>query len=61
MYPAWTFWGGGPFVSTEPQHGLGRWDKKLALLKAQARRWPWARKDPRCVGVDDRVRVQVCE
>lgn len=25
MYPAWTFWGGGPFVSTEPQHGLGRW------------------------------------
>ena len=47
MYPAWTFWGGGPFVSTEPDHGLGRWDKKRDALMAQARRWPWDKKDPR--------------
>ena len=27
MYPAWTFWMGGPAISTEPR-GLGRWDLK---------------------------------
>jgi hypothetical protein len=34
-------------VSTEPDHGLGRWDKKRDALMAQARRWPWDKKDPR--------------
>jgi protein glucosyltransferase len=47
MYPAWTFWGGGPFVSTEPNHGLGRWDKKLQVLQSRARQWPWDKKDAR--------------
>ena len=47
MYPAWTFWGGGPFVSTEPDHGLGRWDKKRDALMTQARRLPWDKKDRR--------------
>lgn len=27
MYPAWSFWSGGPAISTEPR-GLGRWDTK---------------------------------
>lgn len=27
MYPAWTFWMGGPAIETEPR-GLGRWDLK---------------------------------
>ena len=27
MYPAWTFWAGGPAISLEPI-GLGRWDLK---------------------------------
>jgi protein glucosyltransferase len=47
MYPAWTFWGGGPFVSTAPDHGLGRWDKMSSDLTAVAKAIPWDRKDPR--------------
>lgn len=58
MYPAWTFWGGGPFVSTEPDHGLGRWDKKREALMAQARRWPWDKKDPRAFFRGSRTSTQ---
>ena len=47
MYPAWTFWGGGPFVSTEPDHGLGRWDKKGRDLIKANQATPWARKEGR--------------
>ena len=31
MYPAWTFWEGGPAIKLEPQ-GLGRWDLKRDKL-----------------------------
>ena len=59
MYPAWTFWGGGPFVSTEPDHGLGRWDKKRDRLMAQGRKWPWPRKDARAFFRGSRTSTQV--
>jgi hypothetical protein len=26
LYPAWSFWSGGPAISIYPQ-GIGRWDK----------------------------------
>ena len=32
MYPAWTFWSGGPAVAVEPT-GLGRWDLKRQSLR----------------------------
>lgn len=38
MYPAWTFWTGGPAISTEPK-GLGRWDLKRESI---ARLESWA-------------------
>lgn len=31
FYPAWTFWGGGPFLSIYPE-GLGRWDEQRKIL-----------------------------
>ena len=34
MYPAWTFWEGGPALTIYP-NGLGRWDKYMLSL-AQA-------------------------
>ena len=46
MYPAWTFWGGGPFISVEPNHGLGRWDKKREAMIAAGEATPWERKKP---------------
>lgn len=39
MYPAWTFWGGGPMLEIEPGHGLGRWDKKKEAVKATIVKW----------------------
>lgn len=36
MYPAWSFWSGGPAIKTEPT-GLGRWDmKRLSITKCVA-------------------------
>ena len=31
MYPAWTFWEGGPAISLYPT-GLGRWDVQRELI-----------------------------
>ena len=35
MYPAWSFWSGGPAISTEPR-GLGRWDLKRQTITRSA-------------------------
>ncbi|XP_003383040.2 PREDICTED: protein O-glucosyltransferase 1-like isoform X2 [Amphimedon queenslandica] len=43
MYPAWTFWSGGPAVSVEPT-GLGRWDLKRISITKSAKQWPWDKK-----------------
>ena len=40
MYPAWTFWEGGPALSIYP-NGLGRWDKKIVELGEAAAKYPW--------------------
>lgn len=47
MYPAWTFWQGGPAVWPIYPTGLGRWDLMRDELAAKAREIPWDRKDKR--------------
>ena len=32
MYPAWTFWEGGPAVWPIYPNGLGRWDEQLKII-----------------------------
>ncbi|XP_043928873.1 protein O-glucosyltransferase 1 [Protopterus annectens] len=44
MYPAWTFWEGGPAVWPIYPTGLGRWDLMRQDLEKSARKWPWAEK-----------------
>lgn len=43
MYPAWSFWEGGPAISLYPT-GLGRWDEHRRSLTDVARDWPWEKK-----------------
>ncbi|XP_064400305.1 protein O-glucosyltransferase 1-like isoform X2 [Halichondria panicea] len=45
MYPAWSFWSGGPSITTEPR-GLGRWDEKRLSITQSASKWPWEDKIP---------------
>ncbi|XP_070577537.1 protein O-glucosyltransferase 1-like [Ptychodera flava] len=44
MYPAWTFWEGGPAVWPLFPTGLGRWDLFRDSLTAEAKKWPWEKK-----------------
>lgn len=44
MYPAWTFWEGGPATSIHPT-GLGRWDLHRDSLLKEAKAWPWDAKE----------------
>jgi len=43
MYPAWSFWEGGPAISLYPQ-GLGRWDTHIQVLSQESKQWPWEKK-----------------
>ncbi|KAL6115493.1 poglut1 [Pungitius sinensis] len=45
MYPAWTFWEGGPAVWPIYPTGLGRWDLMRDDLKKSSARWPWKQKE----------------
>ncbi|MBN3298284.1 PGLT1 glucosyltransferase, partial [Amia calva] len=47
MYPAWTFWEGGPAVWPIYPTGLGRWDLMRDDLKRSAAQWPWRKKEPK--------------
>uniref|UniRef100_A0A1A7W7D0 Protein O-glucosyltransferase 1 n=2 Tax=Iconisemion striatum TaxID=60296 RepID=A0A1A7W7D0_9TELE len=47
MYPAWTFWEGGPAVWPIYPTGLGRWDLMRDELKRSAAQWPWRKKESR--------------
>uniref|UniRef100_A0A8C5QUJ4 Protein O-glucosyltransferase 1 n=1 Tax=Leptobrachium leishanense TaxID=445787 RepID=A0A8C5QUJ4_9ANUR len=47
MYPAWTFWEGGPAVWPIYPTGLGRWDLMREELSRAADLWPWENKIPR--------------
>jgi len=46
MYPAWTFWEGGPALKIYP-NGLGRWDKYVDLLEEASHKTPWHSKSPK--------------
>lgn len=43
MYPAWSFWCGGPAIKLHPT-GIGRWDKMRKSLLSEMRKWPWQNK-----------------
>lgn len=45
MYPAWSFWEGGPAISLYPT-GLGRWDVQRKLINKTVEKWPWEAKKP---------------
>ncbi|XP_050005038.1 protein O-glucosyltransferase 1 [Alexandromys fortis] len=45
MYPAWTFWEGGPAVWPLYPTGLGRWDLFREDLLRSAAQWPWEKKN----------------
>ncbi|KAF7664152.1 hypothetical protein LDENG_00187210 [Lucifuga dentata] len=45
MYPAWTFWEGGPAVWPIYPTGLGRWDLMRDDLEKSAAQWPWKKKE----------------
>lgn len=40
MYPAWSFWAGGPAISLYPT-GLGRWDQHRQSINEASHTWPW--------------------
>ncbi|KAM3966634.1 O-glucosyltransferase rumi homolog isoform 2-T2 [Aphomia sociella] len=44
MYPAWSFWEGGPAISLYPT-GIGRWDKHRDSISAAADKWTWDKKE----------------
>ncbi|XP_064606881.1 protein O-glucosyltransferase 1-like [Liolophura sinensis] len=44
MYPAWTFWEGGPAVAPIYPTGLGRWDLQREIIPREAAKWPWEKK-----------------
>ncbi|XP_020290867.1 O-glucosyltransferase rumi homolog isoform X2 [Pseudomyrmex gracilis] len=44
MYPAWTFWEGGPAISLYPR-GLGRWDQHRKSLNKASSDTPWEKKE----------------
>lgn len=45
MYPAWTFWEGGPAVWPIYPTGLGRWDEQRELIPRKAKQFPWDKKE----------------
>lgn len=45
MYPAWTFWEGGPAVWPIYPNGLGRWDEQMKIIPKAAKKWPWNNKE----------------
>lgn len=46
MYPAWTFWAGGPAIKLFPT-GLGRWDLQRDKISKAAKEFPWDIKSPK--------------
>lgn len=46
MYPAWSFWSGGPAIKLYPS-GLGRWDSLRKSILKQTEQWPWKTKIPK--------------
>lgn len=46
MYPAWSFWSGGPAIKLHPS-GLGRWDLLKKSILKEAEKWQWNDKIPK--------------
>lgn len=44
MYPAWSFWSGGPAIKIYPT-GLGRWDLHYVSMIQESENWPWSKKN----------------
>ncbi|CAD0195297.1 unnamed protein product [Chrysodeixis includens] len=44
MYPAWSFWEGGPAISLYPT-GIGRWDVHRISITEASEKWPWEEKE----------------
>jgi len=44
MYPAWTFWEGGPAVWPIYPRGLGRWDVFREQMNKESIKFPWEKK-----------------
>jgi len=44
LYPAWTFWKGGPAITTYPT-GIGRWDLQIEKLNKAEKEFPWKKKE----------------
>ncbi|KAF2368707.1 Lipopolysaccharide-modifying protein [Trinorchestia longiramus] len=44
LYPAWSFWEGGPAISLHPT-GLGRWDIRRKTINKAAKKHPWSKKE----------------
>ncbi|XP_015603736.1 O-glucosyltransferase rumi homolog [Cephus cinctus] len=44
LYPAWSFWEGGPAISLYPR-GLGRWDQHRVTINEASEKYPWEEKE----------------
>ncbi|XP_023945819.2 O-glucosyltransferase rumi homolog [Bicyclus anynana] len=44
MYPAWSFWEGGPAIALYPT-GIGRWDQHRLSISSAGDKWPWDKKE----------------
>ncbi len=47
LYPAWSFWDGGPALGSVYPTGIGRWDIMRQTLNKARQNFPWAKKDSR--------------
>uniref|UniRef100_F1L8N4 CAP10 family protein CPIJ013394 n=1 Tax=Ascaris suum TaxID=6253 RepID=F1L8N4_ASCSU len=45
LYPAWSFWSGGPAISLYPT-GIGRWNETSVKITKAAKRIEWAHRKP---------------
>ena len=47
LYPAWSFWDGGPALGSVYPTGIGRWDMMRQTLNKARQTLPWSKKDSR--------------
>ncbi|CAG0898901.1 unnamed protein product [Cyprideis torosa] len=43
IYPAWSFWAGGPAISLYPK-GIGRWNQLREQITESSKEFPWEKK-----------------
>ncbi|XP_014258469.1 O-glucosyltransferase rumi homolog [Cimex lectularius] len=43
MYPAWSFWKGGPAIKIYPV-GIGKWEEHRKKIIEMSDKWPWEKK-----------------